>query len=741
MSKRKSCSTSLDPNATTTQHDANDADNHAEAKITTVQPSSLSDHTSQLSHNIVSSMSTVSMPIPTTSVNFVTSNDSYPVTMKSSLNDNDENIKKWSYSPVYSSIQTNTSTIMTTSTTHHHQPQQQQQSSNTSTTHTTFISNSKYHQSNIMKTNYEAIPTVVEPVEVAAGEAQAELNERDQQVLQSLLMNKSSTIVSSTPINNLSYTVTNTPMMTASATSMNSMSSSSVSLSSFNNSSSVAKMNKSNTESFNINSANNTTITTAPPIIPTTTIQEDQLPKPCLNENLVSSSTMPTSSINSNSSSSKLKTFPYSSSSQTTEMTSEQKIANSSLTNHSNHDETSLYFVQSTLDRTNVEKPISNGENVHLQTTSEYVSSVSGSSVKPVIAHSVSVIPIKNHVASSTNINDNDNNRRISNSHSIDHNIKSTTIGHSITNVQYSSQPSDETVTLDMNNNNNNISNHTKPTVNGFKPVVDDSAKITTTTSSSSPSSSMPTSDSFQSRIKPPSFTVKTSDLNKTSTPKITSVKADDPNHVIQNNSHNNNTMPNTFNTPESIKMSNKINSAESDNNSLSTPPVLCSASVSVTGIRPPSGIKAPSITPPDKIKSKIATNGHTNASAINTSITSAHDEEMVHTNKKHIPTITEQQPPSCELIKRQESTTDDSLEQYPSGLPKPSSVYGKVQSTKSRPLLGNSPVANSGIPAPSIMPSSSSMSGQSHMPVPTSIPLPSGIKPPSRSPKSALAK
>ncbi|CAH8467388.1 unnamed protein product [Schistosoma turkestanicum] len=342
MSKRKSCSTSLDPNATTTQHDANDADNHAEAKITTLQPSSLSDHTSQLSHNIVSSMSTVSMPIPTTSVTFVTSNDSYPVTVKSSLNDNDENIKKWSYSPVYSSIQTNTSTIMTTSTTHHHpQHQQQQQSSNTSTTHTTFISNSKYHQSNIMKTNYEAIPTVVEPVEVAAGEAQAELNERDQQVLQSLLMNKSSTIISSTPINNLSYTVTNTPMMTTSATSMNSMSSSPVSLSSFNNSSSVAMMNKSNTESFNINSAN-TTITTA-----TTTIQEDQSPKQSLNENLVSSSTMPTSSINS-----KLKTFPYSSSSQPTEMTSEQKIANSSLTNHSNHGDTSSI----------VEKPISNGE-------------------------------------------------------------------------------------------------------------------------------------------------------------------------------------------------------------------------------------------------------------------------------------------------------------------------------------------------------------------------------------------
>lgn len=170
--KRKPCSTLLDPNTTTQDVDNNN--NNIEATIT-VQPSSVSDHT-LLTYSNVLPMSTTG--IPTTSVAFVTSSissNSCCTTVKSSVHDNvdDENLKKCSYSPMYSSVQINSPTIITTN-----------QSSVTATTHTTFMSNSKLNQQNIITTNYEKIPAVVEPIEVAAGEAQAELNERDKQVLQ-----------------------------------------------------------------------------------------------------------------------------------------------------------------------------------------------------------------------------------------------------------------------------------------------------------------------------------------------------------------------------------------------------------------------------------------------------------------------------------------------------------------------------------------------------------------------------
>ncbi|CAH8438709.1 unnamed protein product [Schistosoma bovis] len=705
--KRKPCSTLLDPNTTTQDVDNN---NNIEATIT-VQPSSVSDHT-LLTYSNVLPMSTTG--IPTTSVAFVTSSissNSCCTTVKSSVHDNvdDENLKKCSYSPMYSSVQINSPTIITTN-----------QSSVTATTHTTFISNSKLNQQNIITTNYEKIPVVVEPIEVAAGEAQAELNERDKQVLHSLLMNKSSTIVSSVPVNNFSYTIANTSMMTT-TTPMKSISNelSSPQLSSFNNLSSVA-MNKSNStfhkEPLNISPMINTTITTSGA---TTTTNEDNLSKQYTNESIFSSSTIPT---NGN-----LATFSHSSSSVHTEMSGQKNFITSAI----NSNVTNTHFVQSKLDTIVVEKKISGDENLNPQATSEHVSCVTGPSI-----NSVSVVSAKNNVASSVDVNNNNYNIpdfQNVNSYN-DYNVKST-VSH-VTSL-YAPQP----YTTVKSDTSNNISNDVKPTLNGFKHVMEeDSRKIAHTISPSTIS----TSDSFQSRIKPPSFTVKTSDLNKISTTKVTSttVKVDESfssNHVTHNNNNDNNTMSNSFHTPESIKNHNKIDSPEK-NNTPSTPPVVCSASVSVTGIRPPSGIKAPSITP-DKMKSRITTNGHTNPSATDTSVMSTHDDDMTH-SKKQIPTSVE---PTCELIKRQESITEDSLE-HPSGLPRPlgispSSSHGKVQS-KLRPLSGNSPIANSGIPAPSIMPPL--VSGQSHMPVPmnnTSIPLPSGIKPPSRSPKSALAK
>ncbi|CAI2725296.1 unnamed protein product [Schistosoma spindalis] len=711
VSKRKPCSTLLDPNKTT--QSVNNNNNNVEATIT-VQPSSISDH----SLSTYSSMFPISTTgIPTTSVAFVTSSissNSCCVTMKSSVNDNvvDENLKICSYSPMYSSVQMDPPTMITN------------QSRITATAHTTFMSNSKMNQQNIITTNHEKIPVVVEPIEVAAGEAQAELNERDKQVLHSLLMNKSSTIVSSVPVNNFSYTIANTSMMTT-TTPMKSISNelSSSQLSSFNNLSSVA-MNKSNStfhkEPSSISPIINTTITTSGT---TTTINQDNLSRQYTNESIFSSSTIPT---NGN-----LATFSHSSSSIHTEMSGQKNFIPSA----NNSNVTNTHFVKSKLDTTVVEKQISDNENLNLQATSEHVSCVTGPSIKYVAANSANVVSAKNNVASSVDINNNNYNipdcQNVVNSYD-DHNVEST-VSHATS--LYAPQPY-TTVKSDINNN---ISNDIKPTLNGFKPVMeDDSLKITNTTSISSPSTTS-TSDSFQSRIKPPSFTVKTSDLSKISTTKVTSttVKVDEcfnSNHVTQNN---NNTMSNSFHTPESIKNHNKTDSPEK-NNVPNTPSIVCSASVSVTGIRPPSGIKAPSITP-DKMKSRITTNGHTNASATDTSVMSTHDD-MTY-NKKQIPTSVE---PTCELIKRQESITEDSLE-HPSSLPRPlgispSSFHGKAQS-KLRPLSGNSPIANSGIPAPSIMPP---VSGQSHMPVPmnnTSIPLPSGIKPPSRSPKSALAK
>ncbi|VDP33487.1 unnamed protein product [Schistosoma margrebowiei] len=742
--KHKPCSTLLDPNTTTQDVINNNNDNNIEATIT-VQPSSVSDHT-LLTYSNVLPMSTTG--IPTTSVAFVTSSissNSCCTTVKSPVHDNadDENLKKCSYSPLYSSVQMNSPTMITTN-----------QSPITATTHTTFMSNSKLNQQNIITTNYEKIPVVVEPIEVAAGEAQAELNERDKQVLHSLagsldpitttelssneynssclnishchhslLMNKSSTIVSSVPVNDFSYTIANTSMMTTTIP-MKSISNelSSPQLSSFNNLSSVA-MNKSNStfhkEPLNISPMINTTITTSGT---TTTINEDKLSKQYTNESIFSSSTIPT---NGN-----LATFSHSSTSVHTELSGQKNFIPSAI----NSNVTNTHFVQSKLDTVIVEKQISDGENLKPQVTSEHVSCVTESSIKSVTAHSVSVVSAKNNVASSVDVNNNNYNiPDFQNVNSYNnHNVEST-VSH--TTSLYAPQP----YTTVKSDTNNDIPNDIKPTLNGFKHVMeDDSLKIAHTTSPSTIS----TSDSFQSRIKPPSFTVKTSDSNKISTTKVTSttVKVDESfssNHLTQNN--NNNTMSNSFHTPESIKNQNKIDSPEK-NNTPSTPPVVCSASVSVTGIRPPSGIKAPSITP-DKMKSRITTNGHTNPSATDTSVMSTHDDDMTH-NKKQIPTSVE---PTCELIKRQESITEDSIE-HPSGLPRPlgispSSSHGKVQS-KLRPLSGNSPIANSGIPAPSIMPPL--VSGQSHMPVPmnnTSIPLPSGIKPPSRSPKSALAK
>ncbi|CAH8487939.1 unnamed protein product [Schistosoma rodhaini] len=706
ISKRKPCSTLLDPNTTTQDVNNNINNNNIEASIT-VQPSSISDPT-LLTDNNVLPISTTS--IPTTSVTFVTSSissNSDCVTVKSSVHDNvdDENLKNWSYSPMYSSIQMNAPTMISTN-----------QSPITATTHTTFTSNSKLNQSNIITTNYEKVPVVVEPIEVAAGEAPAELNERDKQVLHSLLMNKSPMIVSSVPVNNFSYTITNTSMMTT-TTPIKSVSneSSSPVLSSFNNLSSVAMI-KSNstflTESSNISPTINTTITTSGTTktisnqsfaheTNRSTINEDNLSKQYTNECTFSSSAIPTN-VN-------LATFSHSSSSMHTEISGQKNFIPSA----NNSNVTNTHFVQSKWDTTVVEKPISHDESLNLQATSEHVSCATGSSMKSVTAHSVSVVTTKSNGASTVD----------------DHNVKSA-VNHA--SSLYAPQPY-ATINSDTNNN---ISNDTKPTLNGFKSVMeDDSLKITNSTSISSPST-ISTSDSFQSRIKPPSFTVKTSDLNKISTTKVTStVKVDEsfnPNHVIQNN---NNTVSNSFHTPESIKSHSKIDSPEK-NNASSTPPISCSASV--TGIRPPSGIKVPSITP-DKMKPRITTNGHTIPSATDTSFTSTHDD-MTY-NKKQIPTSVE---PTCELIKRQESITEDSLE-HPSSLPRPLGIspssHGKVQS-KLRPLSGNSPIANSGIPAPSIMPPS--VSGQSHMSVPmnnTSIPLPSGIKPPSRSPKSALAK
>ncbi|VDQ14338.1 unnamed protein product, partial [Trichobilharzia regenti] len=135
-------------------------------------------------------------------------------------------------------------------------------------------------------------------------------------------------------------------------------------------------------------------------------------------------------------------------------------------------------------------------------------------------------------------------------------------------------------------------------------------------------------------------------------------------------------------------------------------------------------------------------TNGHTNSTP-NTSFTSTYDESISRV----------QQTP--EPLKRNGSTSEDNLE-HPintgsSKLPKPinnipSPTPGSFQSKIRPPVSGNLPTMKSGIPAPSVLPPSISQTtiGQSHLPIPantTNIPLPSGIKPPSRSPRSALAK
>lgn len=189
------------------------------------------------------------------------------------------------------------------------------------------------------------------------------------------------------------------------------------------------------------------------------------------------------------------------------------------------------------------------------QATSEHVSCVTGPSI-----NSVSVVSAKNNVASSVDVNNNNYNIpdfQNVNSYN-DYNVKST-VSH-VTSL-YAPQP----YTTVKSDTSNNISNDVKPTLNGFKHVMEeDSRKIAHTISPSTIS----TSDSFQSRIKPPSFTVKTSDLNKISTTKVTSttVKVDESfssNHVTHNNNNDNNTMSNSFHTPESIKNHNKIDSPE----------------------------------------------------------------------------------------------------------------------------------------------------------------------------------
>ncbi|KAH8849821.1 hypothetical protein KSF78_0000315 [Schistosoma japonicum] len=696
MSRRERCSTSLDP-------DLKDINDNTNIEVTTAVQSSVSNDIHP-TNGIVTPAISVSMPTP-----IVTSViNSCMTTPKSSMNDTiDDNIKNWSYSVYPSTHQMNEPTMITTN---------QSPATGTATTFTTFMLNSKFNEENVTTQNYEkTIPVAVEPIEVAAGEAQAELNERDKQVLHSLLMNKSPAISSSIAVNkNLSYAVTNTTLTTLKKSVSNESSSSM--LSSFNNSSYLATSKPDSTfhtEPLNTTTLNTTTKQSAVYELSSPSINGDNSSEQYVN-GTVFSSTIPTSSLS---------TFSYSSSVHT--QASKQNNLPSPI--DSNTSTGTGNFVQPKLDTT-LGKQISNTECINV-TTSEHTNSIPRPSLQSVITHPISVITEKDSISSLT-INGNNNDIPISQSVVSSHNdcnLMST--GH--IGSLYAPQPY-ETVAVDSNN----VSNHKIPALNGFHSI-DGSPKAT------SPSISSTTSDSFQSRIKPPSFTMKTPDSSKINATKVistttTTVSVEESlhhKHVTQNN--NNNTTTNSFDASEGIKNQSKIDHVKNEN-SPSTLPILCSSSVSVTGIRPPSFIKAPSITP-DKMKPRITTNGHSSA---NTSVTSVHDDDEITFTKKHTPTTTET---TSESVKRHVSTNLEDSFIHSSSLPKPlsisSSIPGKVQS-KLRPFTESTQITNSGIPAPSIMPPT--ISRQSHTPVPinnTSIPLPSSIRPPSRSIKSALAK
>ncbi|CAH8452272.1 unnamed protein product [Heterobilharzia americana] len=596
------------------------------------------------------------------------------------------------------------------------------------------MSHSKTIQPSNIETNYESVSVVVEPVEVAAaGEAQAELDERDKQVLHSLLMHKTPTIVSSVPVNNFSYTPTNASMTPMKAISSNTFVSHSQTTTTSTNQSPtpVLVLSSFNSSSHTPDSTSNSTLHTyesvaSSTIAKTTTKQHHgvhEINRSNFNADITLNQPVQNSvtSSRSNHSSSFLNgSFEH------TEM-EEQK--------------TTPLFTSSTQPKldTAVSKVIPSVQSVKPETV-EHVRVMTGSSIQPIVTHSVSVVTAKRNILPDVN---NDIEKLNNTSPHEEHNNKP--INH-MTSL-YAPQPY-EAVTVTTAQSTNST--------NDIKSV-DESTRI--------PSSSplpIPTSDSFQSRIKPPSFAVKTTSdsTRQLSIPKTTSttVKIEETTsimnskHVVQSNS-----MSNSLYSPENIKNHSKVELTENEN--MPFPPLLCSTSVSVTGIRPPSGIKAPSITP-DKMKSRTpttnnnqsnsatptsATNGHAHSSP-NTSVTSMHDDEITY-NKQNISAYNMKQ--TCDTLKSHDSKTIEDSSEHLSSLPKLSgnisSVHGKTQS-KLRPvapMLSNLPIANSGIPAPSILPPSNIV-GQSHMPIPvnsTSIPLPSGIRPPSRSPKSALAK
>ncbi|CAH8826631.1 unnamed protein product [Trichobilharzia szidati] len=584
-----------------------------------------------------------------------------------------------------------------------------------SMSHTTFTSHSKIVQPNIIQANYENVsPVVIEPVEVAAaGEAQAELDERDEQVLHSLLMNKAPTIVSSVPVNNFSYSLSHhtsmTPVTTLSSStfvshsqttssSFTNQSTTPVVLSSFNNTSPYTAVNKSNS-TLHTDQPASSMPPQSPSTITTTTMnnnkQQPDMSKQSVEEvksKVVSSSNVFSSTISSN----------------TTTSNHSSSLLNGSLTPTKISEPSCIPPISPTVQpksETTTGMTIPNTQSTKL-TTPEHISAVTAStpSPQPLPTHSVSVVTTNTEPLTTVNKNNTPD--------------AYNTDSQPVQNVQRKSQ----------------LTSLYAP--QPYEAVTDNKTH-----------SAMSTSDSFQSRIKPPSITVKSStELTKQlSTLKMTTtaVKIEESTNNSKHVENNNSTLNTSLQSSENNKINNITNSPN--------PPVLCSASVSVSGIRPPSGIKPPSITP-DKIKSLIntsingnatTTNGHTN-STLNTSFTSTYDKSISRV---------EQTP---EPLKRNGSTSEDNS-QHPlnssdsSKLPKPisntpSPTPGSFQSKIRPPVVGNLPTMKSGIPPPSVLPPSISQTtiGQSHLPVPTNttnIPLPSGIKPPSRSPRSALAK